>query len=75
MQGYIIQVENNNFINWQGLKVDQQQYAIVFPTQAEAETVAQIHPDAQVLPYETDASNKNNIVSHGSFHEWHSKLL
>ena len=71
MIGYIIKIDNS-YLNWQGMIVDQKEYALYLSSQVDANIIAGGHPGAQVLPEEM--SSTNSPIKYGSFFTYHNAI-
>jgi len=69
MKGYIIQTDTDQFVNWQGLLVNEIKNSALFSTEADAIIVRDYsHPTAAVIPHERNDAAHGQL---GTYHEYH----
>jgi hypothetical protein len=69
MNGFAIK-HKDQYVNWQGLLVDDPQHALVVKTEPEAEPFLCIHVDSKTAPVEVN--EKNFATKQGTYYEWHA---
>ena len=71
MNGFAIK-HKNQYVNWQGLLVDDPQYALVAKTEKECEQFLSVYDESAIVPVEVN--EKNFAAKRGTYFEWHAAI-
>jgi hypothetical protein len=72
MTGYVIQIDATNFLNWQGLGVEDIAHAVLITSRDEADTLAAGYQGARVI--EQEMTSDNSPVKMGTFFAYHAAI-